>query len=110
MAVFALTLAAQKQIELAALGGADMLSAGSSRSHSITSEYATLPERVEPSGAKPMQRVSSRLLVNAVYWAVGLDDKITDKADVALVGDYKPEFYGFIKDYKGKVKPADLLK
>ncbi len=50
-----------------------------------------------------------RLLVNAVYWAVGLDDKITDKTEVAIVGDYKPEFYGFIKDYKGKVKPSDLL-
>lgn len=51
-----------------------------------------------------------RLLVNAAYWAVGLDDKIPETADVAIVGEYKPEFYGFIKDYKGSVKPADLVK
>ncbi len=46
-----------------------------------------------------------RLLVNGVYWGVGLD--IPEKADVALVGDYQPTFYGFDKGKKG-VKPADI--
>jgi hypothetical protein len=32
-----------------------------------------------------------RLLINACYWAVGLEDAIPAKADVALVGEYKPQ-------------------
>src|SRR5207244_8269064 len=31
-----------------------------------------------------------RLLVNACYWAIGLEDKIPAKSGVALVGDYQP--------------------
>jgi hypothetical protein len=48
-----------------------------------------------------------RLLINACYWAVGLEDKIPAKVDVAFVGDYNPSFFGFGKAKKG-VKPADL--
>lgn len=47
-----------------------------------------------------------RMLVNATYWAVGLEDRIPAKADVALVGEYKPTpfgFGGFVKDRR----PAD---
>lgn len=47
-----------------------------------------------------------RLIVNAVYWAVGLEDKIPAAADVNYVGEYKPSFYGF-GTYKKGVKPAD---
>jgi type 1 glutamine amidotransferase len=48
-----------------------------------------------------------RLLVNAVYWTVGLEDKIAAKANVALVGEYKPlPFRG--GGYKKGVKPAAL--
>ena len=47
-----------------------------------------------------------RLLVNAVYWGVGLD--VPEKADVALVGDYQPTMYGFDGYVKG-VKPEDLI-
>jgi type 1 glutamine amidotransferase len=36
-----------------------------------------------------------RLLVNACYWAVGLDDKIPAQSDVALVGDYRPTNFKF---------------
>ena len=46
-----------------------------------------------------------RLLVNSVYWALGLE--VPAKADVAVVGDYKPTFYGFNGGKKG-VKPSDL--
>jgi hypothetical protein len=49
-----------------------------------------------------------RLLVNAVYWAVGLEDKISGKANVGLVGEYTPTPFGFKKFKKG-VKPADLV-
>jgi hypothetical protein len=48
-----------------------------------------------------------RLLVNACYWALGLENKIPAKADVSYVGEYKPSSFGFGKFIKG-VKPADL--
>jgi len=48
-----------------------------------------------------------RLLVNAAYQFTGLE--VPAKADVELVGDYKPTFYGFDGHKKG-VKPADLQK
>jgi hypothetical protein len=50
-----------------------------------------------------------RLLVNACYWAVGLEDKVPAKSDVDIVGEYKPLPFGFGKFQKG-VKPADLAK
>lgn len=46
-----------------------------------------------------------RLVVNAVYWGLGLD--VPAKADVELVDSYKPSAYGF-KGHKKGVKPADL--
>ncbi|HOC54878.1 MAG TPA: ThuA domain-containing protein [Verrucomicrobiota bacterium] len=48
-----------------------------------------------------------RLLVNAAYWAVGLEKKITRRADVAYVGEYKPGWFGFGK-FKPGLKPQDL--
>lgn len=48
-----------------------------------------------------------RLLVNACYWAVGLEDKIPARGDVALIGGYEPSRFGFGGFRKG-VKPADL--
>ena len=48
-----------------------------------------------------------RLLVNAAYWAVGMEDKIPEKTDVNLVGDYKPLPFKFGGAAKG-VKPSDL--
>jgi hypothetical protein len=48
-----------------------------------------------------------RLLVNACYWAVGLEAKIPLKANVDYVGDYKPNWFGFGTCKKG-LKPADF--
>jgi hypothetical protein len=48
-----------------------------------------------------------RLLVNAAYWAVGLEDKIGAKTNVELVGEYKPRAFQFDGGAKG-VKPSDL--
>ena len=48
-----------------------------------------------------------RLIVNASYWASGLENKIPDKADVAIVGEYKPTKYSFNGFTKGK-KPVDF--
>ena len=47
-----------------------------------------------------------RLLVNGVYWAVGLEKKIPKKAKVDYVGEFQPTMYGFNGGKKG-VKPAD---
>jgi hypothetical protein len=48
-----------------------------------------------------------RLLVNAAYWAVGLEKQIPAKANVDYVGEYKPGWFGFGK-FKPGLKPADL--
>jgi hypothetical protein len=47
-----------------------------------------------------------RLLVNACYWAVGIEHRIPPKSYVDLVGDYKPHAFGFDKFVKG-LKPSD---
>ena len=46
-----------------------------------------------------------RLLVNACYWTVGIEDQIEPDSNVDLVGDYRPTAFGFGKFTKG-VKPA----
>ena len=49
-----------------------------------------------------------RLIVNACYWAMGLEKNIDPSQDVRLVGEYKPTHFGF-GAYKKGVKPAALL-
>ncbi len=46
-----------------------------------------------------------RLVVNGVYWGLGLD--VPAKADVSIVGEFNPSFYGFGGFIKG-VKPSDV--
>lgn len=48
-----------------------------------------------------------RLLVNAAYWCVGMEDKIPERANVEVVGEYKPLPFGFGK-HKPGIKPQDL--
>jgi hypothetical protein len=48
-----------------------------------------------------------RLVVNACYWATGLESKIPAQSDVRPVGEFKPTWFGFGK-FKPGVKPADL--
>src|SRR5947209_1506076 len=48
-----------------------------------------------------------RLLVNACYWGLGMEDQIPTKSNVDLVGTYKPLPFGFGAFRKG-VKPSDL--
>ena len=45
-----------------------------------------------------------RLIVNAVYWGVGID--VPAAADVTYVDEYKPLFYGF-DGYRVGLKPSD---
>ena len=47
-----------------------------------------------------------RLVVNAAYWCVGMDDKIPAKADVELVGKYHALPFGAGK-FRKNVLPAD---
>jgi type 1 glutamine amidotransferase len=49
-----------------------------------------------------------RMLVNACYWAVGLEKKIPAKSDVGLVGEYHPTPFAMDGFRKG-VRPADLV-
>jgi hypothetical protein len=47
-----------------------------------------------------------RLIVNAVYWAAGLENQIVADSNVDLVGEFKPTMFSFNGFVKG-VKPAD---
>lgn len=50
-----------------------------------------------------------RLLVNASFWALGMEHQIPDKANVGLVGEFKPTKFSFGGYQKGK-RPADYAK
>ncbi|HTN77085.1 MAG TPA: ThuA domain-containing protein [Pirellulaceae bacterium] len=58
--------------------------------------------------ATDLEAVGTRkLLVNAVYWATGLEAKIpAEGCKAELVGEFKPTGFGFNKAQKGK-KPVD---
>jgi hypothetical protein len=42
-----------------------------------------------------------RLLVNACFWAAGLENEIPEKADVNFISDYKPTMFGIDLFKKG---------
>jgi hypothetical protein len=48
-----------------------------------------------------------RLLVNACYWALGLEPQISETSSVDLVGTYEPSPFKFNGARKG-IRPADL--
>jgi len=50
-----------------------------------------------------------RLLVNASYWAVGLENKINPKSNVNLIGDYQPSPFKF-NGFQPGHKPADFAR
>ncbi len=47
-----------------------------------------------------------RLLVNAAYWCLGMEDQIPPRANVQTVGPYDPSYFGFGKFRKG-MRPQD---
>ena len=49
-----------------------------------------------------------RMLVNACYWAVGLEAEISADLDVDIVGEFKPTMYGFRKGKTAGITPEDL--
>lgn len=42
-----------------------------------------------------------RLIVNACYWATGMDQQIPEQNNVQLVGEYNPSMFGFGKYQRG---------
>ena len=48
-----------------------------------------------------------RMLVNACFWAAGLEDQITPTANIDFVGSYNPVTFSFGGNRK-QVKPSDL--
>jgi type 1 glutamine amidotransferase len=48
-----------------------------------------------------------RMLVNAAWWCLGLEQRITPELNVDIVGDYHPTRFGF-NTFKKDVKPGDL--
>ena len=47
-----------------------------------------------------------RLMVNACYWAMKMENKIPEKANVKIVGTYEPNPIG-MRDHKKGLKPED---
>jgi hypothetical protein len=47
-----------------------------------------------------------RLIVNASFWALKMEEKIPAKANVEVVGEYNPTKFGF-NTFKRGVKPED---
>lgn len=54
-----------------------------------------------------LTEANRRLMVNACYWALGLEKQIKAKANVGLVGEYHPTPFGFGTHTKG-LTPAAL--
>ena len=53
-----------------------------------------------------------RMLVNASYWALGMEEKIADKSKVDFIGEYKPTPFGSKKNeaWKPGKKPEEMVK
>ena len=48
-----------------------------------------------------------RLLINGIFWAAGLEDKITPDLAIDFIGPYQPSTFSF-EGYVKNVKPSDL--
>ncbi len=70
--------------------------ANGKKSRAFTSLYGASEDILNPG--------YRRMIVNGVYWSVGLEDKISPNADISFVGPYKPNTFRFGGHAKG-VKP-----
>lgn len=50
-----------------------------------------------------------RLLMNAVYWGLGMEDRIPERSDVRVVGAYEPTDFGFGSHAVGVMPSAHAL-
>jgi len=51
-----------------------------------------------------------RMIVNGIYWALGMEGQIPTRSNVEFVGEFKPTPFGTKKDeaWKPGIRPADL--
>ena len=56
---------------------------------------------------EPWPTRTRRLVVNACYWGLEMEDQIKADGNVDIVGDYNPLPFRF-GGFKRNVKPADL--
>jgi hypothetical protein len=63
-------------------------------------------------GARDLQCPAlRRLVVNGVYWGIGMEDKISAETSVDTVGDYSPKESGFAYEKLGIVpKPVSAYR
>ena len=47
-----------------------------------------------------------RMIINGVYWSLGMEDQIRADSSIDFVGRYEPNTFGQRREAKG-VKPAD---
>ena len=50
-----------------------------------------------------------RLVVNAVYWGLGMEDEIPEQSDVRIVGEYQPTMFGFGSQAEGVMPSVHAL-
>ena len=56
----------------------------------------------------PLSEGLRRMIVNAGYWALGMESRIPEKSNVDLVGDYHPSPFGF-GGHRKDAKPQTRL-
>ncbi|MBN1911713.1 MAG: ThuA domain-containing protein [Pirellulales bacterium] len=50
-----------------------------------------------------------RLLINAIYWCLGMEEMMPERTEVDFIGPYAPDQIGLGNHRKG-IRPADLLR
>ncbi len=59
------------------------------------------------SGTDLLSEGLRRLLVNASYWCLEMENHIPPRANIELVGDYRPAPFSIFGKFKPSVRPAD---
>jgi len=77
------------------------------RTHKVNGKEARVFATTTANGQDFSYEGTRRLTANAVFWALGLEDRIPDQTNVALVGTYEPLPFRAGGHKKG-VRPADL--
>ncbi len=77
------------------------------RLHKVNGKDARIFTTTLANGQDFLSEGTRRMTVNAVLWATGLEDRIADRTNVDLVGDYQPLPFRHGGHKKG-VRPADL--
>ena len=49
-----------------------------------------------------------RILVNGIFWSIGLENQIKSDLTIDFVGGYKPDKFDMNKNYRIGVKPSDI--